>query len=114
MNPWRIAAPGGVSLMYTQPFNHFELPFLNFTGVVDADRFAAKVNVPFVWTGGQGRFTLPKGLPIIQILPLSRDALTLEVQVRAATPGEAVEEANHTREKHTIESAYARKYRVAK
>ncbi len=114
MNPWRIAAPKGVSLMYTQPFNHFELPFVNFTGIVDADRFGAKVNAPFIWTGGPGRFTLPKGLPLIQIIPLSREALSLNFEVRAATPEEAVEEANHTREKHTVESVYARKYRVAK
>ncbi|MFW6413290.1 MAG: hypothetical protein ACOC0V_04065, partial [Oceanicaulis sp.] len=37
--PWRVAAPAGVSLLFTQPFNHFELPFQNFTGLVDADRF---------------------------------------------------------------------------
>jgi hypothetical protein len=114
MNPWRIAAPAGVSLMYTQPLNHFELPFLNFTGIVDADRFGAKVNAPFVWTGGPGRFTLPKGLPIIQVIPLDRAALAFNVEVRTSTPAEAEEEADHTEEKHTVESAYARKYRVAK
>jgi len=114
MNPWRVAAPAGVSLMYTQPFNHFELPFLNFTGIVDADRFSAKVNAPFVWTGGPGRFTLPKGLPIIQVIPLARDTLALNAEVRASTRAEGVEEAEHTREKHTVESVYARKYRVAK
>lgn len=114
MSPWRIAAPAGVSLMYTQPFNHFELPFLNFTGIVDADRFAAKVNAPFVWTGGPGRFTLPKGLPIIQVIALARDTLALNAEMRASTPAEVEEEAAHTDEKHTVESVYARKYRVAK
>lgn len=114
MNPWRIAAPEGVSLMYTQPINHFELPFLNFTGIVDADRFGAKVNAPFVWTGGVGRFTLPKGLPIIQVIPLARETLSLNAEFRASEPLESVEEANHTREKQTVESVYARKYRVAK
>ena len=114
MNPWRVAAPEGVSLMYGQPLNHFELPFMNFTGLVDADRFGAKVNAPFVWTGGPGRFTLPKGLPIIQVIPLARSALGLPAQVRAASAQEAAEEAAHTEEKHSIESVYARKFRVAK
>ncbi len=114
MNPWRVAAPDGVSLMYGQPLNHFQLPFLNFTGIVDADRFGAKVNAPFVWTGGAGRFTLPRGLPIIQVVPLSRQALALPAQMRASTPEETVTERAHTQEKHTVESVYARKYRAAK
>ena len=114
MIPWRVRAPEGVSLLYTQPLNHFELPFLNFTGLVDADRFAARVNVPFVWARGPGRVTLPAGTPIVQILPLSREALALVVDVRAARPEEAAQEAEHTRLKHTVESVYARRFRVRK
>lgn len=114
MNPWRVAAPEGVSLMYGQPLNHFQLPFLNFTGLVDADRFGAKVNAPFIWTGGPGRFTLPKGLPIIQVIPLAREVLAMPAEMRAASPEEAAEDAAHTQQKHAEESVYARKYRVAK
>ncbi|XBQ15461.1 MAG: hypothetical protein ABL308_10900 [Oceanicaulis sp.] len=112
--PWRVAAPAGVSLLFTQPFNHFELPFQNFTGLVDADRFAARVNVPFVWRGGAGRFVLPAGTPIAQIVPLSRDGLSLKAEIRAARDSERAEEAEHTRLKHTVESVYARRFRARK
>ncbi|MEO1039422.1 MAG: DUF6065 family protein [Pseudomonadota bacterium] len=114
MLPWRVRAPEGVSLLYTQPLNHFELPFFNFTGLVDADRFGARVNAPFVWARGPGSITLPAGTPIVQIVPLSRKTLSLDAQVRAARPEEAGEEAEHTRLKHSEESVYARRFRVRK
>lgn len=112
--PWRIASPPGLSLLLTHPINHFELPFQVFSGLVDSDQFAAKVNAPFIWTGGAGRFTLPQGTPLAQILPVPRDALALKSVARSATPQEADEERLHTEEKYTVESVYARKYRARK
>ncbi|MEQ8405088.1 MAG: hypothetical protein RKE49_08315 [Oceanicaulis sp.] len=110
--PWRVAAPQGVSLMFTQPLNHFELPFQNFTGIVDADRFAARVNAPFLWRGGAGRFALPAGMPIVQVVPIGRAALGLKADMRAATAQETEEEAEHTRLKYSVESVYSRQFRA--
>lgn len=114
MLPWRVAAPAGVSLLYCHPLNHFELPFQTFSGVVDADRFAAKVNAPFVWTAGAGRVTLKAGTPLVQVIPLARDTLSAPGDVRQGTRDELAEEARHTHDKHTVESVYARRHRVAK
>ncbi len=52
--PWRMRAPEGVSLLFTHPLNHFEVPVTIFSGVAESDRFAARVNAPFVWTAPDG------------------------------------------------------------
>ena len=112
--PWRVRAPEGVSLLFTHPLNHFELPFTTFSGVVDSDRFAARVNAPFVWTAPDGEVRLNRGTPLVQVIPVPRDALALRSEVRASTPAEAAEEAEHLRLKHTVESVYARGFRVSR
>ena len=112
--PWRVRAPEGVSLLFTHPLNHFELPFTTFSGLVDSDRFAARVNAPFVWTAPNGEVRLNRGTPLVQVIPAPRDALALRGVARASTPEEAAQEAEHLRLKHSVESVYAREFRVSR
>jgi hypothetical protein len=69
---WAIEVPDGYSVLYSQPFNRFDLPFLNTTGIVDND----KVNLPgtmpfFVREGWEG--VIKQGTPYLQILPFKRE-----------------------------------------
>ena len=41
-------------------------------GIVDTDTYYNQVNFPFIWTGGDGEYTLPKGTPIVQVIPFKR------------------------------------------
>lgn len=114
MNPWRIKTPAGYSALFTHPFNHFELPFTAFTGLVDCDRFDAAINFPFAWTGAPGDYTLPAGAPIIQLIPIRRDTLLKHGAARASTAQEQAEQTAATKRKYGEESVYARDWRVKK
>lgn len=75
---WAVEVPEGYSVLYTQPFNRFELPFLTTSGIIDND----KVNLPgtmpfFVVKGFTG--VLPAGTPYAQMLPFKREDWESEV-----------------------------------
>ncbi|GGD01257.1 hypothetical protein [Aquisalinus flavus] len=114
INPWRIKVPEGYSVLFTQPFNHAELPFSCFTGLVDCDRFHTTVNFPFQWTGPAGDFTLPAGMPIAQLVPIRRDTLLRDHEARGASESELAEQNEANRMKYTEISSYAREWRTRK
>lgn len=69
---WAIETPEGYSVLYSQPFNRFELPFLTTSGIIDND----KVNLPgtmpfFIKKGFSG--IVPAGTPYAQMLPFKRE-----------------------------------------
>lgn len=114
MNPWRIRVPEGYSVLFTPPFNHFQLPFTCFSGLVDCDRFAAKVNLPFAWTGAPGDYTLPAGMPLAQMVPIKRDTLLPRDEARVSSAAELAEQGQATYRKHNEESVYRREWREKK
>ena len=114
MNPWRIRVPEGYSVLFTQPFNHFQLPFTCFTGLVDCDQFLPAVNFPFAWTGAPGEHTLPAGLPMIQAIPIPRPGLIKQEQVRPASDEEWRAQAEAHERKQSEESVYRREWRERK
>jgi hypothetical protein len=69
---WGIELPEGYSAIYTSPFNRFDLPFINASGIIDNDVVNIMGNVPFFiregWTG-----IVSKGTPFIQIFPFKRE-----------------------------------------
>ena len=69
---WAPSLPDGYSALYTQPFNRFDLPFLNTSGVVDNDVVDVPGTIPFFvikgWTG-----VLEAGTPYVQIFPFKRE-----------------------------------------
>jgi hypothetical protein len=69
---WGTILPSGYSALYTTPFNRFDLPFINTSGVIDNDVVNLNGNLPFFlregWTG-----VIPKGTPFVQIFPFKRE-----------------------------------------
>jgi hypothetical protein len=59
--------------MFCNPANRFDLPFQTITGIVDCDKYPGQVHFPFFLKEG---FTgiIPKGTPIVQIIPIKRDS----------------------------------------
>lgn len=81
INPWVVETAPGYSCLFTAPLNHLEPRFKLLDGVVDTDTYHNNVNFPFLWTGGDGEFFIPKGTPLVQVIPYRREAFTLEVGV---------------------------------
>lgn len=79
MNPWVIETAPGYSCLFTAPLNHLDTRFKVLDGAVDTDTYHANVNFPFLWTGGNGEFFIPKGTPLMQVIPYKRETFTLEV-----------------------------------
>lgn len=79
INPWIIETEAGVSCIFTPPLNHMETRFKLLDGVVDTDTYYNNINFPFLWTGGDGEFFIPKGTPLVQVIPFRREEQQLEV-----------------------------------
>jgi hypothetical protein len=72
--PWIPQLPNGYSMLYTHPFNRFDLPFLSLSGIVDNDNFYMEPigNHPFfIRKGFKG--IIPRGTPMFQMIPIKRD-----------------------------------------
>nr|WP_298926200.1 hypothetical protein [uncultured Erythrobacter sp.] len=114
VNPWRIKVPDGYSVLFQPLVNRPELPFHCFSGLVDCDRFDTTINFPFIWTAGPGDFMLPAGSPMVQIIPIRRDALIKGHTARASNAGELAEQQSASTRKYTEESTYRKDWRVKK
>ena len=88
-NPWTIRTPAGWSCLFTPPLNRPSELIEVFSGVVDTDRYPSPVNFPFVPIGEDGVHVLPKGTPLVQVIPFARE--DVEANVRAETGDEAGE-----------------------
>lgn len=114
INPWRVVAPEGYSVLFTPPLNHAHLPFTCLSGLVDCDHFSPTVNFPFFWTGGPGDHTLPRGTPMAQVIALPRGALPPGFEARGSNEAELADQVAATERKYGEESAYAREWRQKK
>lgn len=75
-NYWTVATAPGWSSLFVPALNRPNGVFEVFSGLVDTDRFAMPVNFPFVVTAADGVYVLPKGTPLVQLIPVQRSALT--------------------------------------
>lgn len=75
---WGVQVPEGYSVLFTQPMNRFELPFISTSGIIDCDKVSVPGTVPFFlfkgWTG-----TIPAGTPYLQLIPFKRDNWQSEI-----------------------------------
>lgn len=82
-NPWSISTPTGWSCYFKNPANDWSNEIHLLEGVVDTDTFGLPVNFPFVWTGGDtGEFLIPKGTPLVQVIPFKRTEVVKQIEVR--------------------------------
>jgi hypothetical protein len=79
INPWGIQTPKGYSCLITSPLNHMENKFKILDGIVDTDTYYNQINFPFIWTAGDGDFLLPKGMPLVQVIPFKRETFKSKV-----------------------------------
>lgn len=80
---WSVEVPHGYSVLYCQPFDRYDLPFLSTSGVIDNDKVSLPGRMPFFiskeWTG-----ILPAGTPYAQIMPFKRESWESEYVLQSA------------------------------
>ena len=77
MNPWVIKTPPGYSTLFMRPFNRFDCPFIPLTGLVETDTYYGAVSLPSVCQMPPGSsYTLPRGAPLVQVVPILRESWT--------------------------------------
>jgi len=75
-----VELPSGSSLLVTQPMNRSDLPFWIPSGIVDADTKFAPIDIRmFIKRGFEG--IVPKGTPIMQVIPFTRESWKMEVDL---------------------------------
>ncbi len=80
ISPWVIKTPKGWSCYFKSPANNFSNDLRLFEGVVDTDNYFSPVNFPFFWSGNEvGEFLIPKGSPLVQVIPFKRETLSCSV-----------------------------------
>jgi hypothetical protein len=96
---WGVETPEGYSVLYSQPFNRFELPFLTTSGIIDNDTVNLLGSMPFfIRKGFSG--VVPAGTPFVQLIPFKREDWSSEI---------IIEDENMIYEKNRTNSM---KYRV--
>jgi hypothetical protein len=69
---WATKVPSGYSVLYSSPFNRYDLPFITVAGIIDNDNVNLPGSMPFFikdgWTG-----VLPAGTPYAQMIPFLRE-----------------------------------------
>jgi hypothetical protein len=82
-----IKTPPGYSVLMTQPFNRFDTPTYVLSGIVDTDIYPLYPgSYPiFIKEGFEG--IIPKGTPLIQIIPFKREAWKSEKSSDLVTHG---------------------------
>jgi len=68
---WGVKTSKNDNVLITHPLNHYELPFVTTSGVIDSGYFPIAGNIPFFIKEG---FTgvIAKGTPIAQVIPFKR------------------------------------------
>jgi len=83
--PWLVRTPPGYSTLVLPPLNRFEMPFLPLAGLVETDTYYRQIAFPTLcnMTSGQ-QVKLTRGMPLVQVVPVLRQAWSSEV-----TPSDA-------------------------
>jgi len=90
-NYWSIRTPPGWSCLFVPPLNRSGQPFECVAGIVDTDSYFAHINFPFFATAPDGLYTIEKGTPLVQVIPIRRDGITTKAEIRPENVDEARE-----------------------
>jgi Family of unknown function (DUF6065) len=87
-NQWVVKTPPGWSTLFTPLLNRENRYFDVLSGLVDTDIYSLPVNIPFFFKPScfGTSFTMEKGTPICQMIPVKRESFTMET--RANTKAE--------------------------
>lgn len=110
-NLWTVEAPEGYGVLFTHPFNRFDLPFTTLTGLVDCDRYTDNwVHFPAYWHNTGFRGVVPKGTPVAQCIAVKRDIWLAQ---KSSLTDDEVRKVHAVRSELGRESSlYRRKYRA--
>jgi hypothetical protein len=86
--PWTISTPPGWSTLFTPLLNRENEMFDVMSGIVDTDKHAMPVNIPFFLKPKGRTIAVDRGTPICQLIPFFRG--DLEPEVRALTSEESL------------------------
>lgn len=104
LNYWLIKAPKGYDILFVPPLNRPDPRFTCFSGLVNMDRYFEFINFPFFFN--QPNFTgiLKKGTPLVQVIPIRREAF---LSVKREITAEEIQQVESLRRKRsTHESLY--------
>ena len=113
-NHWTIRTPAGWSCLFVPPLNRPNPVFECAAGLVDTDVYAAPVHLPFFATAPDGLYVIEKGTPLVQVIPVRRDALGVAAEIRAETADEAALRARTHRATVAEDGWYRRASRAAR
>ena len=88
-NYWTVRTAPGWSCLFVPALNRPNGVVELFSGVVDTDSFPTPVNLPFIATAADGVHVLPKGTPLVQVIPFRRDDASIAGRVRAENEEES-------------------------
>lgn len=79
-NPWFIETPKGYSCFFFKPYYADTKGIDILPAIVDTDNYT-EVNFPFFFTETEdGKYFIPRGTPIAQVLPFKRDNFEMEMR----------------------------------
>jgi hypothetical protein len=90
-NYWTVRTAPGWSCFFLPALNRPNRVIDLLSGVVDTDNFPTPVNFPFLVTAPDGVHVLPKGTPLVQVIPFRRDDAMISGRVRAEREPEQAE-----------------------
>lgn len=91
LNYWMIKVPKGYSVLFLPPLNRPDPRFTCMSGLVDCDGYFEFVNLPFTFNQPNYHGVLEAGTPLVQVIPIKRDTLFKEYNVREMTNNEVDE-----------------------
>lgn len=108
-----IQLPEGYSGLYTQPLNRYELPFVSTSGIIENDSYFSPGQIPFfIRKGVVGK--IPKGTPLVQVIPFKRDEWTSETRMMPAPLIHGIEAINNQDLRNRKSGGYRDKYWINK
>ena len=110
-NLWTIEAPEGYAVLFTHPFNRFDLPFTTLTGMVDCDRYHDNwIHFPAHWHDAGFSGVLKRGTPIAQCVAVRRESWTMKTASFTADEGRRAHDLTTAMERE--QGIYRRRFRA--
>lgn len=105
MNKWTIKTPKGYSILIVQPFGYRQTGFQAVPGIIDTDKSTLEI-LPPVWVQKGFEGVVPKGTPMVQIIPFKRSDWKAEYSYMKDNEYRYLEDSNFN---STLINHYARK-----
>lgn len=88
VNYWKIKTPPGVSCLFMPPARQDHNMWAVLPAIVDTDKYASPVNFPFFPLLPDGEWVIPKGEPLIQVIPFLRSMAALPGKISGTEFGD--------------------------